>query len=765
MIKRYLLVAATTFSLVPTVHAQSQVKPCSADEMRQMWVEKNPKILEIEQEIERQIKEGIKHINLSTFAKKTAGDQTNNPDFWYDIPIVIHIVHDYNTYNTSTFIGDFIPDDFIYKAVRDWNIVFAKQNADTADVIQPFKKYIGNAHIRLHLATVDPNGNPTKGITRRRSYLTYTGGDQAKFDGWPRGSYMNIWCINRMSDGHSSAAAYAYQPPTAAGIPMYDGVIALASYLNNGSKTIPHELGHCLNLAHPWGNTNQPGVACGDDNVDDTPPTKGHNTTGCTAASIYDSSCATNYFKIYTDSVGHIELVDYPDTTNAQNLMDYTYCDKMFTKGQVERMHLALNSDVADRNVLWDSTNLVMTGALASVPDIKPTPDFSVTLPGTSSYLTKNGNFAFPGRNVKFTNYSYNDTVENVDWEFTNGSTVVTKESVETNFDQTFTDAGWYDVKMTVTGNNSGDTTRVWPKAIYVPDATGVNLSAGYIQEFADGSDRDKWAMFNYYNNEFKWELSDHGVWDSKCIKYNGFDNRVVSAFNPPYTGTPEGDIDDLFSVPVDLTTLGGSEAYLTFFYSGATRSSISTDVRDTLQIEYSINKSNTWTTLAKLGKADIFNKGTVNVAYTPAYMSDWEMKGIKLPAAAITPYTVFRFRYRPGANLFGTSTGNNFYLDRVSFSPWNVGVNPVDAGTVSVMVVPNPTQGDASVIINDLGNSQASIAVSDITGKVVYNAEVAVSSNQARVVIPASAISVKGMYLVNVKTGNQVATRKLVVY
>lgn len=763
MIKRSLLLAAASLSLLPSVKAQTGLKPCGTDEAIKKMIAQHPEIADLEADFEKQIQAAIHHIDLG-MAKKTTGDQTNNESFWYDIPIVVHIIHDYNTFASGN--GDFVPDNFIYEAVKEWNVVFAKQNADTSQVITPFKKWIGNPRIRLHLATVDPYGNPTNGIIRRRSYLTYAGGDDSKFDDWPNSSYMNLWFINKMSGDHSSAAAYAYKPSTAAYIPYYDGVISLAEYMNNGSKTLNHELGHEFNLSHVWGDTNEPNVACGDDNVDDTPPTKGHNTTGCTATSIYDSTCATNYFKLYTDTLGHVTLINYPDTTNAQNIMDYTYCDKMFTKGQAQRMHITLNSDIAGRNNLWDSTNLAMTGAMAARPDLKVVPEFSITHPGTTVYTGRNANFAYTAKDVTFTNFSHTDTVQTLAWEFTNGSTVVTKAAGSAgstgNFNQQFTVPGWYDVKMTATAN-SGVVERTWSKAFFVADPNATP-APGYIQEFNEGGDRDKWPMFNYYNNEFKWEYANVGVYDNSSVKYKGFDDRVNPPFAYPLTGSPKGDFDDLYSIAFNVSA-AGSNPYLYFHYSGATRSSATANITDTLLIEYTTNKGTVWTSLAKLGKLDLFNKGSMSYAYTPSNVMDWVEKGIKLPAGAVTNNTIFRFRYKPNVGANGISTGNNFYLDRISISPFAVNVNDIAMGSDNVKVVPNPTQGDAHVIVKSATNTDAKISVSDITGKVVFTTEAPVYSGVAQIVIPASAITTKGMYLVHVLTGNETSTQKLVVY
>ncbi len=242
---------------------KSAAQGCAQPEMRARMIAEHPEILKFEEDYEKQIQQSLKKIDYSKFARKTSGSSSDS--FWYEIPVVVHVIHNYSQ--------EYLADNTIFECLKQWNIVYAKQNPDTIDVIQTFKKYIGNAHIRLHLATIDPNGNPTKGITRTRSYLTYFGDEQAKFDDWSPSSYLNLWFINKMGPTHTLAAAYAHLPADAVGLPFYDGVICLYSYINT-DNTINHEVGHCLNLLHPWGSTKEPAVACGDDCVVDTPPTQ-----------------------------------------------------------------------------------------------------------------------------------------------------------------------------------------------------------------------------------------------------------------------------------------------------------------------------------------------------------------------------------------------------------------------------------------------------------------------------------------------------------
>ncbi len=770
--------------------------PCYSDEVTKRMMLMHPEIAKYEAEFNRQIAENIKKIDLKKAGMRTTLDESGVDSFWYDIPVVLHVIHDYGVKNITDgghYINEYLTDDALFTDLVDWNVVYAGANADTSEVITPFKKWIGIPHIRIHLATIDPYGKPTKGITRHRSYLTYNAGDQAKFDDWDPTSYINIWFINKMSASNGNAAAYAIFPSAAASEPNADGIISIADYAANqyGSfcgKTINHEMGHVFSLYHPWGgNNNAAAGACSDggtDLVDDTPPTIGHMYGGCTwptgtgggPAAIYDTQCARNYYKVYTSADGTADsLVNYPDTTNAQNIMDYTYCAKMFTKGQVVRMHAALNSDVAGRSNLWSASNLARTGALAHRPDLLPVPEFSATNNGYMQYFTAPGNY------LRFYNKSWNDTVTKVKWNFTNGSlslvdTIANPNVVSSNINQTFSQPGWYNVSMTATGNHTGDSTTTWNNCIYVADANatpGQNI----VEDFDPAGDLAKWPTFNYYNNEFKWEpYTGAGFYDAHCMKYDGYDNRIISALGIyPTTGSPYGDFDDFFSIPVDLTSMRTGNCNLNFWTAGASRSSNSLDINDTLQVFYSTDRAATWHLCATYGRGDVANMGSIPTSFVPTSGSDWVAKTINLDTAARKPYVIFRFRYLPGTIMSNPppydgynsiySSGNNFYLDRITFSPYTAAVSSVTTKPMDIVVAPNPTSNNAYVIIKDAGNGTAKINVFDITGKLIYTTSEELMNNEAHIEIPSSAIGTKGVYMVQATTGKQTSTQKLVVY
>lgn len=788
MVKKALLLMSAAACL--GVNVANAQKVCGSDEAYQKYKADHPEVAIYEAQMEAQIKEKLQHINLSKYARVTTSDSEQK--IVYDVPLVFHIIHNYDQ--------EYVSDNDIFAAVADINTNYAKMNADTSDVIAPYKgfipgtiaRYIGKANIRFHLPTKDPSGNPTHGITRRRSYKSYNAGDDAKFDQWSPDSYLNIWIINTFSGDHTGAAAYAYQPPAAASNPYIDGVICLYSYMNS-DKTLTHEIGHTLNLAHPWGNTNQPAIACGDDDVDDTPPTKGHNPSFCAPADLKDTTCSNGYMKQYSfeqflnlydtswavappkiwiDSTHwHYDstttfIVNYPDTVNSQNIMDYTYCSRMFTYGQVQRMRAALTSTVANRNHLYNDTNLLATGALGAWPDLAPTADFSL---GKIAIEKIKADKVFGCANTysfSFTDRSWNDTITSRTWTFSNGATVPTSTAATVN--NTFTQPGWVDVTLNVTGNNTASSS-VTRKAVYVADPVAMNPD-GYLEEFTPSATLDKYPMFNYFNNDYKWEVVNNvGCFDQSSIRYRNFDTRVPSQNQA--LGTPQGDYDDFFTPGFDLS---GSQyvanCNLNFMSSGAFRTTSSPDMRDSLEIWYSTSCANTWILLTTITKADLANKGVISTDYTPGGPGDWKQQSINIPPAARLSEVFFRFRYKPGSftsganGFYGIGSGNNFYIDRLGISSFGLGVNNVELEQNGMTLAPNPTTGGTNIYIKG-GNGLAQVVVTDVAGKVVYRTQQQLSGNATQIEIPASNISVKGMYLVQVITPNKSQTEKLVVY
>jgi hypothetical protein len=189
------------------------------------------------------------------------------------IPVVVHVVYNSAAENIST--------AQIKSQIKVLNLDFQAKNPDKAKVPAPFKGLVADPQIKFVLATKDPQGKPTTGITRTKTTRTSFGSnDSVKFsasggqDAWPRDKYLNIW-VCQLSGG---LLGYAQFP---GGQPATDGVVIRhTAFGTNGTaqapfnlgRTTTHEVGHWLNLRHIWGDTED---CSGTDFVADTPNAAG----------------------------------------------------------------------------------------------------------------------------------------------------------------------------------------------------------------------------------------------------------------------------------------------------------------------------------------------------------------------------------------------------------------------------------------------------------------------------------------------------------
>ncbi len=736
------IIILSLVAILPLTNLSAQ-QPCSTDIQYHKLVEKYPQIAEYEKQFDEQMNAITNHGDLAKFGLRTSSTTDTTE---YDIPIVVHVIHDYGYEN--------IDDNVIYDAVNYYTTCYNAQNADTANVITPFKQYIGNARMRFHLATIDPNGKPTKGVTRFQSYLTFNADDGAKFLPWPQSKYINIWFINTFGAASTGAAAYAYLPSMGASIPYYDGVIALYSYANY-AKCIPHELGHVLNLWHPWGNSNNPGVACGDDGVDDTPPTMGHSPVGCVPTALYDTTCATGYMKTYLSMDGTVDsLVDYPDTTNAQNIMDYTYCQDMFTKGQVVRMRTALRNTTANRNNLFSPSNLAATGALVPMPDLPPIADYIVNRANGSGIITDSRNYFLAFNSpltFQFSNKSWNDTISDVLWNFSNGATNTTSTSMTTVSNQ-FSVPGWVTVTI-IANSNAGSDTLINRNAVYAADTTAIPAT-NYVQEFAASSDINNWPMFNYYNNQYKWQFYNGAGWgDNSCIRYRSYDTSNRQ------TGNAIGDHDDFFTPAFNLNGITDN-LYLNFFIAGARRPSYTGSVGDSLEVEVSTNGGARWNVLAGYNSNTLATNGIHGTEFVPNTTTNWKPIAVSIPTTYRTTNTFFRFRFLPG------DLGNNLYLDNFYFYPYPAGVKETMNTDVPVNIYPNPSANGTNIVFKTGNTGLIKIVISDITGKTIFEInKTYIPGSIQQEYISRNLLPSAGIYLVNITIDGVSKIEKMSIY
>ena len=276
-----------------------------------------------------------RHQHLEDHASQFAANQLFCTQDDIVVPIVFHVVHDNGPENIS--------DAQIHEAVVQLNEDFSATNPELTDVDPAFEGLVADVGMVFRLADFDPNGQPTTGINRIQSELTYNGSNLAlkQMIQWDPTMYLNVWVVHSSDGGNGSAFAF-YPGDVEGSASVYDGIVS--SYWAVGRtetavwthyKILAHEVGHWANLKHTWGDQSYNGSTAGcafDDEVEDTPNTIGN--TGCDLTAV---SCGT------------------PD--NVQNYMDYSNCSSMFTWGQKTRMLATMCSDVAGRNNLWSEEN------------------------------------------------------------------------------------------------------------------------------------------------------------------------------------------------------------------------------------------------------------------------------------------------------------------------------------------------------------------------------------------------------------------------
>jgi hypothetical protein len=245
------------------------------------------------------------------------------------IPVVVHVL--WNTAEQN------ISDEQIQSQIDVLNQDFRKTNPDITQVPTVWQSIAADCNIEFFLATKDPSGGPTNGITRTEtpnaSFTQFgnpikssaTGG----VDPWPTDKYLNIWVAPSITSPFGTLLGYAQFP---GGPPETDGVVVLHSAFGttgtaaapfDKGRTTTHEIGHWLNLFHIWGDD---GTECGgSDEVDDTPNQAGPNMG------------MPEYPRVTCENAPNGDMfMNYMDYTNDAGMF-------MFTVGQAIRMQATLD--------------------------------------------------------------------------------------------------------------------------------------------------------------------------------------------------------------------------------------------------------------------------------------------------------------------------------------------------------------------------------------------------------------------------------------
>lgn len=674
----FVLLASTAFSSnAQTTHF------CYSTEMNNEAIRNNPALIQQTQQLENFIQ------NYATVERRASG-------VVYIIPIVFHILHNYGAENVS--------DAQVYDQVAILNRDYRRLNADTADIVPAFQGMASDIEVEFRLPSIDPNGNCTNGIDRIATLLTYSANDNSKLNPWPNNKYLNIWVANTLEN--TGAAAYAYLPGSVPS-PSVDGVLCRHNYLGsigtsdvNSSRTLTHEIGHCLNLQHPWGSTNQPGVSCGDDGVSDTPITMGW------------TSC------VLSGSVCNPPIIE-----NVQNYMDYSYCDVMFTEGQKTRMRATLNSAVSGRNNLWTVNNLLATGVTQGPQVCTPKADFDVD----HQLICENGT-------VQFYDLSWNARIANWDWSFPGG---VPSTSTDSSPAVTYPTAGVYTATLRVS-NATGSDSITRTQLIYVSGPQ--QLPIPYVESFEDTASFP--GATGFVLNE------DNGTTWTRVTNIAATGTASIRINN--YTNT-RGQIDEWVMPTFDFSNIT-TPIVMTFNVANAQRNSTS---NDELSFSGSYNCGATWTPRYNKTGANLATAATIISSNFTPNASQWRQETVTLNPFKLLPNIRFKFTNT-------SDRGNNTYIDDINITGTIVNVDEIDEIQLGFALYPNPT-ADISTVQFKLSTKQSvNLQVKNILGQSISDvANEVMESGLHEIKLPALP---KGIYMIDLYTGNKHHVRRLIV-
>lgn len=241
----------------------------------------------------------------------------------YRIPVVIHCVYAEPSQKISL--------NQVQSQIRVLNQDFRLKNPNRKTIPKPWVSLAADTGIEFELATLDPEGNPTRGVTYTQTARPEFGtGDSIKradsggVPPWDTSRYLNLW-VAPLAGGLLGYAQFPGGPAETDGVVITTsafGTNGTAKSPFNGGRTATHEIGHYLNLRHIWGDTQD---CSGTDHCCDTP---------------------TQQFPNYgVPTFPKISCNNAPNGDMFMNYMDYVDDAVMclFTDSQAARMVATLN--------------------------------------------------------------------------------------------------------------------------------------------------------------------------------------------------------------------------------------------------------------------------------------------------------------------------------------------------------------------------------------------------------------------------------------
>lgn len=640
------------------------------------------------------------------------------------IPVVVH-----NVYKNMT---DSITMNDVISQIDSMNKDFRLMNADKTLIPAAWTTVAGDLEIEFCLASRDPQGNPTTGLTHTLTTASsFSTNNDIKFtaqggkDAWPTTDYLNIW----VGDLGSGLLGYAQFP---GGNAATDGVVIgyncfgtqnpglLPAY--SLGRTASHEIGHWLGLRHIWGDS---GGCSPDDGIADTPEQDGQN-FGCPSFPLLDA-CQTA-----APGVMFYNYMDYCDDP----------CLVMFTQGQKAAAR-ALFDPGGDRESLANSAVTACT--LPPPPVFVDAGIFGIaspkdTLCSSKIYpiftLSNSGNVTLTSAVIEYAidggtplTYSWTGNLDSLETDVINLPFVTTTPGGHTIAFTVVSSNGSPDA---VTGNNS------MSQPFFVLSLGGTPLP--YTVDFESAVFPPNSLVIVNPGNGVTWELATNAAaLGLQSAKIRNININIV------------GEEDDIQLPDFDFSTYQTPQLQFDWAYAPFTQGA-----SDTLQLLISADCGLTYDKVLNMSGISLQTTSATTSAFIPT-LHHWKHKIVDL-----TPYGGAASVKMKFKNISGYE--NNLYIDNINVTaiPTTVGLPSSFEFSQSVSLYPNPANDILSIQLFANQAGLLNVEILDVAGKRVLYQDYSYQEGQNDFKTNLSTIA-QGIYFVRLNNQQESIIRTLI--